>query len=349
MSITVDQARRAAIAWVNDVAARWPRFDGAFMHGSITRLPDHEPFPATSTVNVVVVMHGEPRIKHGMYLFDGVLLDVSVRIPASMVAPEGILDEPLLAAIVCGAKIIADPTGFLTEVQQSVARDFAKREWVLKRCKLARFMIRMHLDWIDPEAPFHLNVGRWLSSCSLTTQLLLVARLRDPIVRSRYMAVRDVLVEYDRLEIHEELLDLLGSRNIRRERVESHMGTLTDAFDAAKLVVRSQDSASSMISDIARPVVIDGIRAEIAAGYHREAMARIAVNYSRCQEVLSTVAPLNLRDQFTFGYRSVLADLGITSLTDLQMRADRIRDCLPRLWDIAELIIANNPEIRDER
>jgi hypothetical protein len=54
-----------------------------------------------------------------------------------------------------------------------------------------------------------------------------------------------------------------------------------------------------------------------------------------------------VRDRFEPGYRRLLGDLGITSFADLQRRRERVEALLPRVWHVAEEIVAANPEIRD--
>ena len=195
--------------------------------------------------------------------------------------------------------------------------------------------------------PLHDQFTSWLFGTSVTTHILLVAGLRNPTVRKRYLAVRGLLDELGRLDIHEELLQLLGCAAISRTQVERHLATMTGAFDAAKRTIRTPVFFASDISDVARPIAIDGSREMIESGCHREAMFWIAATYSRCQKVLSTDAPPELRDQFTPGFQAMLTDLGITSFADMARRRDQVRAYLPRLMAAAEQIIAGNPEIDD--
>jgi hypothetical protein len=175
----------------------------------------------------------------------------------------------------------------------------------------------------------------------------LVAGLKNPTVRTRYVAVQKLLAEYARLDIHEELLALLGAARLTRSQVGQHLLAMTGAFDAAKRVIRSPVFFASDISDVARPIAIDGTRELIERGYHREAVFWIAATYSRCQKVFHVDAPLELRDQYMPGYLAMLSDLGIASYEDLQARSEQVRTCTPRLWAIAESIVAANHEIED--
>jgi len=99
------------------------------------------------------------------------------------------------------------------------------------------------------------------------------------------------------------------------------------------------------LTDIARPVAIDGSRELIERGYHREAIFWMVATYSRCQWVFHHDAPAEIQEQFTIGYHELLTDLGICSFTDRVQRCQQIRECLPEVWAMAETIMAANPEI----
>ncbi len=130
-------------------------------------------------------------------------------------------------------------------------------------------------------------------------------------------------------------------------RVEQHLAALTEVFDVTKAVIRTRFSFALDISEIARLLAVDGSRDLIAHGDHREAMFWIAVTYSRCQKVLADDAPRELQDRFDPGYRWLLDDLGITSLTGLRQRSERVNTHLAVVWDVAETIMAVNPGIEE--
>jgi len=102
------------------------------------------------------------------------------------------------------------------------------------------------------------------------------------------------------------------------------------------------------ISDLARPIAIDGSKELIANGYHREAIFWMLATYSRCQKVFHHDAPREMQKQYSHGYRALLADLGIRSISDLQRRYAEVRAFLPQVWDVAEAIMAANPEIEED-
>jgi hypothetical protein len=201
---------------------------------------------------------------------------------------------------------------------------------------------------VDEEAPLHDQVIAWLFAVGITTHVLLVAGLRNPTVRTRYMAVRELLADYGHLEFHEALLELLRCARISRERVAQHLATLTGVFNAAKEAIKTQFLFASEISDNARPIAINGSLELIERGYHREAMFWIAVTDSRCHKVLYHDAPVEVKQRFSHSYRELVGDLGVPSFAEVRWRCEEVERILPRVWELAEAIMAANQGILDD-
>lgn len=344
----VRDAKEAAREWVLEAARRLPGFQGAFFHGSTTWLPDDAPLHAASDVDVMVVLADPvPPEKPGKFLYRGVLLEASYLSEDELRSPEAVLGQYHLAGSFRAPSVILDPSGRLTELQATVSRDFAKRRWVLARCAHARDKVLAGLGRLDASDPFHQQVLTWLFPTGVTTHVLLTAGLQNPTVRNRYAAVRMLLARYGHADLYETLLEVLGCARMSRESAEHHLAALSEVFDAAAGVIRTPVPFASDITDIARPIAIDGSRDLIVSGSHREAVFWLVATWSRCQTVLHHDAPAEVRDRFEPGYRRLLGDLGITSFADLQRRRERVEALLPRVWHVAEEIVAANPEIRD--
>jgi len=196
------------------------------------------------------------------------------------------------------------------------------------------------LDSVRATDPFHAQVTSWLFGTSVTTLVLLVAGLKNPTVRKRYLAARELLGEYGRLDFYERLLELLGCAEMTRARAEEHLAAVTEAFDAAKMWLKTPYRFASDISDAGRPIAIDGSRELIERGDHREAIFYLLATYGRCEHVLCQDAPADVQERYAKGYRRFVADLGITSFADLERRCAQVRRFLPQVWDVAEAIMA---------
>ncbi len=344
----VKQARDAARRWVREEANAVPGFHGAYFAGSANWLPDDVSLPATSDldINMVVTGSNAPN-KRGKFIYRGVLLEVTYLSLDQLRSPELVLSHYHLAGGFRTPSVILDPSGQLTELQAAVARSFAKRHWVSRRCAHARDRVLEQLAALNESDPFYDQVLGWLFPTGVTTHVLLVAGLRNPTVRQRYVATRELLAEYSHLDLYEALLEVLGCARMSPARAEQHLAVLADVFDAASAVIRTPFPFASDISRIARPVAIDGSGELIERGLHREAVFWMVATYSRCQKVLHHDAPMEVRDRFEPGYRQLLEDLGISSFADLQRRTERVVGLLPQVWQASEAIMTTNPEIED--
>jgi len=342
------EAKDAARRWVRAEATDIPGFIGAYFAGSITWMDDAATLPETSDVDVMIVLDGPtPDRKPGKFIHDGALLEASFLSIDACRTPEQILAQDQLVGGFRTRGIIADPTGHLTAIQAVVGREYARREWVYRRCEHARDRIVAGLERLNASDPFPTQVLAWLFPTGVTTHVLLNAGLRNPTVRSRYVAVRELLAEYGRLDVHETLLGLLGCAEMEPARVERHLATMTEAFDVATQVIKTPFPFASDITSAARPIAVDGSRELIARGLQREAVFWIAATYSRCHQVFYRDATSGVRERFSDGYGELLADLGIRSYLDLRRRAGEVTAYLPVLWRVAEAIIAANPEVED--
>ncbi|MBD0253223.1 MAG: hypothetical protein ICV31_01835 [Rubrobacter sp.] len=347
MGTSVRTARDAARRWVLENAAVEPGFRGAFYHGSIGWLPDNDVLPATSDVDVMVVFDdAEHRTKPGKFRYEDVLLEVSYLPAERLGSPEIVLGQPELAGSFRLPSVISDPSGLLTRLQVAVARDYARRKWVCERCAGTRDNILRYLRLLDRPGPFHDAVTNWLFATGSTTLMPLVAGLRNPTVRKRYTAARELLADYERQDFYDTLLRLLGCAAMERARAEHHLGALTGAFDAARVVVRTPFFFTSDISEDARAVAIDGSSEMIEAGDHREAVFWMLATFARCQKIFYHDAPA-LQEKYDAGFRELLGDLGIASFGDLRWRGAEVEAFLPRLWDVTEAIVAANRDVEE--
>ena len=344
----VKQAKEAARQWVLEEGSKTPGFSGAYLHGSANWLTDDASIPATSDTDVMVVLTGvEPPIKPGKFHYKGVLLEVSYISRDTLSSPESVLGRGHLAGGFRTRSVILDPSGQLTALQEVVSREYARRSWVRTRCERAADAARSAGRALHEAVPLHDQATMAVFAAGLTTFVLLAAGLKNPTVRKRYVAAREVLAEYGRLDFQEPLLELLGCAAMEREQVEHHLDGVTAAFDAAsRVTIKTPYRFASDISNAARPISIDGSRELIERGLHREAVFWLAATYGRCRTIFAADAP-ELLPRFDPSYRELLADLDIDSFEDRRLRCGEVEAFLPRVWEVAEEIMAANPDIED--
>jgi hypothetical protein len=172
-------------------------------------------------------------------------------------------------------------------------------------------------------SPWPQQVLAWLFPASLGTVAVLVAAGRRPTVRLRYLRAREELP--DRPDLYERMLELLGCAGVDASAVSRHLDRLTEVFDRAVAVGPTPFPFSSDISAEARPVAIDGSRALVDAGDHREAVFWIVATFARCRQLLGGSSRT---------FEAALAELvGVHGPDDLRARAAATLAFLPQLED----------------
>lgn len=341
----VGAARAAAIEWVMQYASKEDDFQGAYFSGSIIGMSDNDELSPTSDVDIVVVIAlDEPPLKLGKFFYNDVLLEVTYLSWGQLSSAKEVLTSYHLAGSFREDTIIADPTGRLHQLQSQVSQHFAEEAWVRRRCENAMKKIENGLRNIDTSAPFYDQVTAWLFSTGVTIHVILVAALRNPTVRRRYVAAREVLMEYGHLDFYPNLIELLGCAHMTPQQVEEHLDELARTFDAAAAVAKTPFFFSTDITAMARPIAIDGSRELIRTGYHHEAVFWIVATFARCHKILAADAP-DLQQAFIPAFEAMVADLGIASSHDIIRRSEDVICFLPRLWEITEDILSRNPNI----
>ncbi|OXM83430.1 hypothetical protein [Paenibacillus rigui] len=343
----VGTARSHAADWVRLHSAQESGFVGAYFSGSTVALPEQSELPAASDVDIVIVLdQADPPLKLGKFIYQGVLLEVTYLSSNLFTSAEEVLASYHLAGSFRVDTLIADPSGRLRILQGQVAAHFAEMAWVRRRCDDARQKIVNGLQSIDPSAPLHTLVTSWLFPTGITTHVLLVAALRNPTVRLRYLAAREVLQSYGHIGLYPDLLSLLGCTHLTAEQVEHHLHQLIPLFDTAAAVSTTPFFFRSDIAPAARSIAIDGSLELIRSGHHREAVFWIVATYARCLTILAADAP-NLQQPFQSDFEAVIADLGLTSREAILKRAEAVLDYVPELWTTTEAILAANERISD--
>lgn len=264
-----------------------------------------------------------PPSKPGKLNFRDTLIEITYLSWNQLRSVEEMLSSYHLAGSFRVDTVIADPTGDLRRLQSQVSRRFAERFWVRRRCEDAQQKVERNLRSIAPTTPWPDQVTAWLFPTGVTTHVLLVAALRNPTVRLRYLAAREVLQEYGYEDLYWELLALLGCADWMPQQVQRHLDSLERTFDAAAAVAETPFFFSSDITPAARPIAVDASRELIQSGFHREAVFWIVATFARCHMILGTDAP-QLQRSLTPAFNALLADLGVHSRDDLVQRGKQV-------------------------
>ena len=332
---------------VRQEGSRLPGFGGAYLVGSVTTFADGVALPATSDVDIAVVSDCAPSPRLGKFVYRHLLLDVSFVAWKQVRSHESVHGHSQMAAGFRAWNILADPSDHLTRIQEKVAKQFSNRYWVRRRVRHAGDMALDRLQAVEGLSAWHDQITSWLFGASLTTLILAKAGLMPPTVRRRYAVARELLAVHGKLEFYEQLLQLLGCASWCRSRTPRHLDAAAAAFDEAKRLLKAGYRFASDISDVARPVALEGSKDLIEQGLHREAVFWIVATYARCRWIFHRSASSYTRDRYDLGFQRMLRDLGIHTFADLKARSAQVRRFLPRLMETAEGIMAATPGIQD--
>ena len=268
--ITVDEARAVVAGWVRAQVAIDPAFRGAFLTGSATDLPGAAPLPRSSDVDLTVLVAASstapvdrpisgaavgptaaaaPARRSGKQLVEGVLVDVSYLEESALADPAWVAASFVYAPSFRGGQVLADPTGHLGRLEAAIAPSFAAPAAVQARTADVHRRIRARLTALDPDAAWADLVLHWLFPTSLTAVARLVAALRMPTVRQRYLRARAVTppAEYERL------LALLGCADATPDLVAHHLDAVAERFDEAAAVLAATEPAAGPTDPAAGP------------------------------------------------------------------------------------------------
>lgn len=246
--MTVGQARGSARPWISEETGGIPGFRGAYTAGSTNWLTDDAELSEASDLDVMVVVADPERDgTREKFVYRGTLLEVSYLRSERFQSAEEILGDYHLAPSFRTTKFLFDPFGDLAPLLAVVSRDYAKRRWVRRRCANARDKVLRFARSIHPDGPVLDQAIGCLFAAGVTTHVLLVAGLRNPTVRTRYAAVRNMLAEYGRLEFQETLLGLLGAAHIDADREGMFWIAVTD-YRSRKLL--GIDSPGEVLADL---------------------------------------------------------------------------------------------------
>jgi hypothetical protein len=329
--ISAGRCRELARLCMAEEAARLPGFCAAYTAGSANWLADDAVLPAGSDVDVMVVTaEGAPAGTRRKFFREGVLFEVSYLAQELFQSSERVLSDYHVAPSLRTAQVVLDPEGRLDAVRDALRREYAQPRWIRARCDAARSKVMAALD-----AQSEMGC---LFGAGITTHVLLVAGLRNPTVRRRYVAVRDLLSDCGFAEFHHVLLELLGAQQISAKRAATHAAALSEVFDEACGCIRSSFGFAADIQKCARPAAIDSSIEMIGRGDYREAMFWIGVTWVRCMTVLATDAPDRMTPRFRDAFREVLSDLGLSSDEQIRERRIQIERTLPGVCSVAEQI-----------
>lgn len=346
------EAKEIARKWIDEEAAKIPGFLGALFLGSINFASDDQDWPATSDIDIAVWVDSDARLQKKVP-HRGLILEPST-FPHERFdrPPEEILGDFRYACHFARPSVISDPTGRLTALQKAVARDYARRKWVHRRCERARYRVveealggQMAAAILTDTLWDH--VFELYYAVCVTAQILALADLRNPTVRKSLVVSREVLESQDRLDIQESLLQILGSSQMTGKQVTGHLEACERAYERATEVFRTPFFFDNFMHKDMRPIAIGGSREIMDFGLYREAVFWIHWIYSLSQKVIQNDAADEEKPRCLERYVQSLAELGLATQVEVRRRGETLKALVPEVMRVAEDVMDRKPEITD--
>lgn len=336
--MTVRETRAIAEKWVREREACLPGFVGAYLGGSTATLPLDGEISGGSDMDVYVVLRGEAPDKRGKFETDGALLEVSYLNAELLFPAEKALRDYHLANSLRHRAVLCDPEGCLTALTDEIAEKFAEREWIAARRDHALSRVKNGLTGLNRDATLPDRTIAWLFSTGISCHGILVAALKNPTVRLRYLRAKEVLETWGRPDLYERLLALSGFGNLTPEQASDLLDGAERAFDRAVEKGRTWFPFKSDISEVSRPAAIGAARDMIAKGLHRETAFWTLTTFARSMKMLQADALADYDDLLP-EFQRAIATVNRDSWEKIQTAAGEMLDFLPELTAETDALI----------
>lgn len=352
------QVKQVIKEWLTAQLPNYPGLVAAHFVGGITTTPDAAPFPSYKDVDVhLIVEEGSPALQHeGPFASSlelavkDVMLEGGFKSVAEYQSLEAVLSNPEIAHhLTLASSILYDPTGLLQRLHEQVAREYARRRWVMARLEHERRGIAWALGLI----PIARSVGGGLGevqilgySFTFVMAALSVATLRSPSTGSRcWLRGREVCEEHQRRDLYEEALAVMGVAESTPERVRQLLAEGADLFDLAVTVKRTPHPFGHKMHPHMRPYFVDSCRSLLEEGFHREALLWVSPYYGASCSIILSDGPEQAKPTVAERGAQLLEEFGMGTA---EARAARIAEAQllhERFFTLATDIAMRHPGI----
>ena len=316
------EARRKTAEWLEKHASNIDGYCGAMFGGSSNFMDPNEELPIGSDIDLwMLVAEQSQCLPQKKIDGGGFVIEACYHLFDHSSVPEEVLHNSYIAPHFSCDCVISDPTGKLAAVNEYVKLRFRDPDTILSRLDGVfrngrRYFVRATDDNTDIIGK---SLGYLLGIKNLASQFA-VAGLGAPPVRKCLVVSRHFCEERRRLDIHDKILDTFGFRNLTRDHVQSALVETEAAFERAIQVIKSSFWGDFNIEEDARSIVIDGSRALIETGYHKEAMFFVLLNCHFCHMAIRNDAPQEERSGWLSRFRDVFSIVGAGTVESMRDR-----------------------------
>lgn len=346
--MNVGQVKEIAKEWVEERASQLPGFYGAYFAGSINRLPEDALFHMYKDVDIRILLenYNQNKRKHNKFLYKGILLEpVFVDLEGYRSSKE--LLSSLDAYDLAVESIISDPTGLLTEMQKVVAKEYAQRRWVKKRCEQVKKEILDNLKKLNETSSVDEAEDVFYHIPLDLANLIAIAYLKPRTIRRCFVQIKELLKNQNQLALYESVLAVLGCSNMTLKQVRVLFQESVKAFDRAVAVRHTPYIVEFNIQSCVRPFFVEGTQQIIREGNHREAIWPILLFHLWSNAVIQNDAPEQEKAGFQAGCERLRSKLGLHNLSDYHQRGQLARSVAKDVFRFVDELIENHPDIKE--
>jgi hypothetical protein len=356
----VAEVKRTVRSWIEENIERWPGLRGAHLVGGVTSMADDAPFPAHKDVDVHLIFDegsalptsASPWMNILEATYGGISIEAGVKPVGEYRSAEAVLANPEIAHHLTVGSVLYDPTGLLRELQGPVKRGYPLRRWVLARLDHERYGVAGALR-LRPMAAAAYGASGEANilgyATTFVTATLWVATLNPPRMGGRvFLRMRELLAAYERLDLYEDVLAIVGIGRFGPERVEQLLTEAAEGFDLTLEVQRTPGPFGHKLRSHLRPYFVETCRELLNEGNHREAMGWVLPYHLATCDAILLDGPAPERARFAARQDRLLEELGLDTAEARAVRFEQMERLYERVFALAEEIVARHPGIVDD-
>ncbi len=363
----VSTAKAVAGEWVKNRISELPNVTHAFLQGSVMIKDEDENLPATSDVDIrIVVDQDVPPMfttltgpfAQKYYKIDGVILDTTYMTLENLNKQIAAFPGELIAVDFYKSNAIYDSDGTLDRLYQRTRITYRDIAWVRQRCKSGE---KSAQSWFIQAANSNINEYGWnvkrildfswlyLGAAPAVSQIPCVADLRGMTFRTCLVKSRNTLTKYGFDDLYDGILNILGLVNYTKSDVEDSLDELSNALHYARSIHKTRYYGDHHLQEILEPLIFDGSQELIDVNLYQEALLWIAGMRDWVQNAIENDGREPEKSQFRSAFDGMLTQLGITDDGEITRRSNMLRQYIPDMMGAANKILEENPHIYRQR
>lgn len=342
--VTRGDALQRIRRWLEDAPSQWQGYVGAILAGSAALLPDDRVIPPGSDIDVQLIIDGPTsENKPGKIEVGGLLLDVSMWTADELRDLDGVMGHYHLAHTLAHGLVIDDPIGAIGRAQAQTRGEFARPDRIRQRLDGVHAIATERLNGHFASLSLPWAMLQWQFGVGLIPHLMLVAAGKNPTVRRRYAACREVMVAAGESAAYDRLLVLAGYDLVDERQVRCFLDVLERAFDTiSPLALESTWQLASDVQPQSRSLAIGGVEQMIDAGDSRESMFWLLATWCRLIDVLDEIgSPVEGEAGIRADFLEAIAGVGVRDRASIAKQAAAAMAELPEYRAIADRIAAD--------